>query len=340
MDLTVQKRALQLKAKQDQVFNRMGLAIGITSGFLWGVNNLLFSLGYAAIPEASIVNMMGDNAALFAIPLACAAINDSFAAIALTIFNVMRGMGQELWRTVKTKPGMIVCFAALLGGPIGQSCYFLGSALAGPAYALTITALYPIIGCLLARVLLKQEINGRMWLGICLSVIGAVVVSYAPPSGDSPNFVLGLMFAGVSALCWGTEIVLAVFGMSMVDPDIAINLREITSGLLLSLIVLPFVGGWTVVDVVVHTPKAITLLMAAGAAAGFSYLCWYSANNKIGCAKGMAMNSTFIIWGVVLNTIFGNITEITPNIAIGCFSVFCGVVLVSVNPLDFFKKGE
>lgn len=339
MEQAVHAQAVVLKEKQDRNFNRTGLFIGIGSGFLWGVNNLLFSLGYAYIPEEMLTALMGASAVLYAMPLACAAINDSFAAIALLIFNVSRGMGVEVWRSFKTKPGLIICFAALLGGPIGQSTYFLGSAMAGPAYALTITALYPIIGCLLSRVFLKQPINMRMWAGILLSVIGAIIVSYAPPEGDSPNFTMGLIFAGIAAFCWGTEIVLAVFGMSMVDPNIAINLREITSGVVLSLFVLPFVGGWTVVNAIAHTPSAIGLLAAAGTAAGFSYLMWYSANNKVGCAKGMAMNSTFIVWGVLLNILFGNITEITPNMVIGCISVLLGVVLVSVNPMEFFRKG-
>ena len=51
------------------------------------------------------------------------------------------------------------------------------------------------------------------------------------------------------------------------------------------------------------------------------------------------MNSTFIIWGVLLNIAFGNITEITPNMIIGCLSVLIGVTLVSVNPLEFIRRG-
>lgn len=44
----------------------------------------------------------------------------------------------------------------------------------------------------------------------------------------------------------------------MVDPDIAITLREMTSGLVLSLIVLPVVGGWSVVHSVVQIPSALS----------------------------------------------------------------------------------
>jgi len=338
LEQTIQQRALALKAKQDSKFNQIGLFIGVGSGFLWGLNNLLFSLGYGFIPEGTITSMMGASAALYAIPLACAAINDICAAIAVLFYNIINGMGQEVWRTFKTKPGLIVCLAALLGGPIGQSTYFMGSAMAGPAYALTITALYPILGCLFSRIFLKQPINARMWVGIFMSVIGAIIVSYAPPDGDAPNFTLGLIMAGIAAFCWGTEIVLATFGMSMVDPNIAITLREITSGTVLALIVLPIVGGWTAVSVIAGETSAITTLAAAGAVGGFSYLLWYSANNKVGCAKGMAMNSTFVVWGVLLNIIFGNITEITTNMVVGCISVTIGVILVSMNPLDFFRK--
>ena len=81
------------------------------------------------------------------------------------------------------------------------------------------------------------------------SVIGAIVISYVPPEGgNSETFYLGLLFASLAAFGWGAEAVLAVFGMSMIDPKIAINIRALTSGLFQAIFILPIVGGWAIVS--------------------------------------------------------------------------------------------
>ena len=60
----------------------------------------------------------------------------------------------------------------------------------------------------------------------------------------------------------------------------------------------------------------------------------------IGCAKGMAANITYIIWGRLLNFLFGNGAEITVSVMAGCLLVMVGVVLVTVNPKKLFSKEE
>ena len=78
--------------------------------------------------------------------------------------------------------------------------------------------------------------------------------------------------------------------------------------------------------------------MFAGIAAGISYLLWYRANNTIGCAKGMATNITYIIWGCLLTYIWGDSSEITVSMLIGCTCVIIGVLLVTVNPSELIEK--
>ena len=50
----------------------IGILTGLLSGFLWGVNNLLISLGYTHIPFASM-NREDSLLWFFGIPLACVA---------------------------------------------------------------------------------------------------------------------------------------------------------------------------------------------------------------------------------------------------------------------------
>lgn len=333
MNIPVNQTALVMKRKLDAQFDRKGVLIGLFSGGTWGINNVVLGLALTLVPA------LGDNAALYAIPLAAACLNDTLAGLWLLLYNGWAGRLQEIIRSLKTVPGLMVCLAALLGGPVANSGYLLGISMAGPAYALTITALYPIIGAILSRVFLKQHILPRVWAGMLLSVVGAIVISYVPPEGgNSEHFYLGLMFAALAAFGWGAEAVLAVFGMSMIDPKVAINIRELTSGLCIAIFILPLVGGWAVISEVILLPETIGTFALAGLAAGVSYLAWYTANSKCGVAKGMALNGTYVMWGVILSVIFLS-QPLTQNLAIGSLLVLIGATLVAINPKEFFSKG-
>ncbi len=334
MSISVNQKAIMMREKLNDNFARKGVFTGLFSGATWGLNSVLLGLALGLVPT------LGDSAALYAIPLAAACMNDSLAGLWLLIYNGGAGRIQEIMRSLKTFPGLMVCLAALLGGPIANGGYLLGISMAGPAYALTITALYPIVGAILSRIFLKQQIVPRVMLGMLLSVIGAIVISYVPPEGgNNPNFYLGILFASLAALGWGAEAVLAVFGMSMIDPKIAINIRELTSGLFLAIFVLPFVGGWAVISNVITLPGAFGAFAIAALAAGVSYLAWYKANTTIGVSKGMALNGTYVAWGVIFSVVFMN-SALTQNLVIGSGLVLLGATLVAINPKEFFKKGE
>jgi drug/metabolite transporter (DMT)-like permease len=287
-----------------------------------------------------LVPAMGEEAAIYSIPLAAACMNDTLAGLWLLIYNGGAGRFQEIMRSLKTFPGLMVCVAALLGGPIANGGYLLGISMAGPAYALTITALYPLVGTILSRIFLKQEIVPRVWVGMLLSVIGAIVISDVQPEGqNSSNFYLGILFASLAALGWGAEAVLAVFGMSMIDPKIAINIRELVSGTVMAIFILPIVGGWAVISKVMTLPGTFGAFAIAALAAGVSYLTWYKANTTIGVAKGMALNGTYVAWGVIFSVVFMS-QSLTQNLVIGSGLVLIGATLVAINPKEFFKSGE
>ncbi|EHQ92065.1 DMT family transporter [Desulfosporosinus youngiae] len=333
MSISGNQTAIIMKEKMNAKFARKGVFIGLFSGCAWGLNSVLLGLALSLVP------VMSENAALFAIPLAAACINDSLAGLWLLLYNVGAGRLKEILRSLKTFPGLMVCVAALFGGPVANGGYLLGISMAGPAYALTITALYPIVGALLSWIFLKQQIVPRVWVGMLLSVTGAIVISYVPPEGgNSETFYLGLLFAALAALGWGAEAVLAVFGMSMIDPKIAINIRELTSSLFLAIFILPFVGGWAVVSQVVTLPGTLGAFAIAALVAGTSYLSWYRANSTIGVAKGMALNGTYVMWGVIFSVVFLN-SPLTRNLLIGSGLVLIGATFVAINPKEFFKKG-
>lgn len=270
------------------------------------------------LPISQIASGLDAFSLAIIVSVVCAAINDICAAAALLVFNGIRGILSVVRHHLFTKAGFFVCLAALLGGPVGQSSYFLGIAFAGPSTALIITATYPIIGCILSYFFLHQKITIRMWLGIFISVVGAILVGYMPAEGAYAFFPFGLFCACLAAFCWGSEVVLSYYGMTDMDPDVAITLRECISGGVL-MFALATAGSLPVLRKIIETPPGISLLSGAGVIASFSYLMWYAAN------------STYVIWGVVINMLFTGWSSISAQTIVGCVCVLAGVTLVSLN---------
>lgn len=79
---------------------------------------------------------------------------------------------------------------------------------------------------------------------------------------------------------------------------------------------------------IIEIPSGISLLSGAGIIAGFSYLMWYAANKRI---RGMAANSTYVIWGVLLNALVVGWESVSAQTIAGCVCVLTGVILVSLT---------
>jgi drug/metabolite transporter (DMT)-like permease len=325
--------AVLMREKLNANFTKKGFITGLFSGCTWGMNSVLLGIGLGLVP------VLDEKALVFALPLAAAFLSDFIAGLWLLAYNGVAGRVQEILRTLKTFPGQMVCVAALIGGPIATGGFLLGISMAGPAYALPITALYPIVAAILSRIFLKQVIIPRVWFGIALSIVGAIFISYVPPEGTvSSVFYLGLIFASLAAIGWGSESVLSVFGMNMVDPKVAINIRQLISGLVLFVFILPFVGGWNLLPQIISLPSAFGVFILAALTSAASFLAWYKANNMIGVARGVVLNGTYVMWGAIFSVLFMGLA-LTQNLVIGSVLIMIGATLVVVDPKELFKKG-
>jgi uncharacterized membrane protein len=171
-----------------------------------------------------------------------------------------------------------------------------------------------------------------------ICVVGAIIINWVKPEGGS-NFTLGMICAFIAAIGWGLEGVLAAFGSATIDSDIAVNIREGASGIINAFIVLPIIGSLGLFGKTLTTGAPLMWLAIAGLCAAVSFLTWYKSNCMVGCAIGMSLNMTYVFFGVVLSILFLG-SAITPTIVTGSLVVFIGAMLVSVNPMDYFKKKE
>lgn len=326
----------ELRERKNLAYARKGMILALLSGMLWCFDGLALGEGLSAAP-------FNDARFWLIAPLLAAGMHDISAAVICFIYNCAHGRGREVFRTLFSKPGRFCILGALFGSPLGMGGYLMAVSLAGTAYTLPITSLYPAIAAVLAMIFLRERISRRAWGGLILCVAGGVVISYTPPtSGVSEYFYLGLAFAFVAALGWAAEGVCVTSGMDFIEPAVALNVYQIVSSLLYTLIIVPLLclvfGGEEGLPVgeflsgAFHS-AALPFIALAGVVGCVTYLCWYAALNMTGVSRAMALNITYALWGVVFSALFTDI-EITGNLAIGALVIFAGMVLVIGNPRE------
>lgn len=311
-------------------FRIAGIGNGLFSGLTYGIYSTL-------VMVASGYNPLVSAAGFLAAPFVSSGLNDLFAGIWLLFYNAKHGRLKELSRTLKTKPGQMLVIGFLLGGPVANGAYLVGLAMAG-AYAIPISATCSLFGSLFAWIFLKQRPTKRVVFGMLLCVVGAIIINWVKPEG-APNFTLGIVCALIAAVCWGLEGVFSSFGGAMIDTDVAVNLRELISGLVVLILIVPLVGGLKLLGGTMTAGIPIMWLVLSGLSAAASFVCWYKANSMVGCAIGMSLNVTYAFWGVLFCVLFlGQI--LTTTIVIGSIVIVLGAIIVTMNPLDLFRKGD
>lgn len=300
--------------------------IGISSGFLWAVNGLVLSL----LMGSELMKNYSEGI-IFFLPLVFAGFNDLFAGLFVLGYNGVLGKLKMLLPALKTKTGKWVCFAGLIGGPVGQCSYIMGISLAGPAYAIPISALCPMFGTILSFIFLKEKINLKTFICIVGCIVGTFVLSYQEPSGNYPYFYLGILFSLLAGFSWGLEATIVSYASKEeLEEEIILNIRELISGISILFLVLPCLNLFGSFSTTIQSFDIIKYLLFAGFFAGLSYLLYYKGMNLNGVSKGMALNSTFSLWSVVLSVIFLS-TPLTIFLVIGVIIVTVSIICLSFS---------
>ncbi len=306
---------------------RKGIFYAIGGGMLWGLDAVILSLIFAWIGSRGVI-----DETVYMLPLIFAMFHDAFGGLIMILFNLATGKIREYGRTLRTKPGGFICLAAVFGA-MAMSGYVLGLALGG-TYAVAITACYPAVGAILAAIFLKEKIVPRVWLGIVLVLTGAVIVSWVPPEGQYPHFYLGIGLALMGAFGWGMEGVLGVFGMDLVDSDIALGIRELVSSIIYAIFVIPLF--YVLFIKVTGDFFILAALAGVGVVGVVAYLGYYKGQNRAGVARGQALYVTYSIWFIVFSWAIGQ-AEPTVNLLIGALIELIGCVLIVGNPRELFS---
>ena len=352
---------------------KRGLAYGVLSGVMWGFQGpvlyvLAMTMGWFLDPYSNSLW----TGCLICLVFTC--VHDLFASGWVLLLTGVTGRIREIGRTLRTRPGRLAILSSICGGPVGMCGYILGMYLAGGTYAMAISAIYPAVGALFGRIFLKERIRPRVWGGIFCCLIGAVVVNFGSfeASTSGATFVIGVILSAMPAIGWAAEGTISAYGMDLIDPDVALWIREFFSFIFELVIVLAaagaliarFSGGsetYVLMDGATQVTqqlkwssayeilgcfftewRAVAWTVVAAAIGGYSYIFWYRAINMIGAARAMAFNVTYALWGILGYFLAGKVAymlygydsgyQITPLMLAGAVIITLGAILVVINP--------
>src|SRR4051794_4589980 len=149
------------------------------SGATWGVVAVLLP-GPGQLSGASLLAMSVAVAALF----------DTAAALFLLVCSAVAGSLVAVVRLLASRRVLAVGVCSVLGGPLFMGGYIAAVILAGPSDALTVTAMYPVVGALLAWLLLRQRLGRLGWVGVTVAAVGAGLIAVDASGADDSGHVL------------------------------------------------------------------------------------------------------------------------------------------------------
>ncbi|WP_291259267.1 DMT family transporter [Fusobacterium sp.] len=351
-----EKRILSMKKEMKDNFKKRGIKIGIISGALYGVYTALLTLGMSSDVWSDWYGENNAGLTVFTITYLLAALgnalNDTCSAVWALGNAAKDGKFNDFLRTVNSKPGRKIMLAALLGGPIAGTAYVIALQMAG-SIIVPISALCPAISAILGKIFYKQEINRRMALGILICVSASFLIGSTGVTGGeiSIQLFLGIIVALIAAFGWGFEGCVAGYASAMVDTQIGICIRQLTSGIVNLFIVIPLIGvlGSGVGESINLTLQALSSpamiwFVLSGLAAFLSFMMWYAGNSMCGSGLGTACNGTYSFFGpffcwIVLGVIYGKEGWSLPLVAwIGAVIMILGILIIAMNPLDLIRN--
>lgn len=316
---------------------KKGLFFGGLVGFAWGLDTVLMGL-------------LGNSEALKASSsstLVSAFLHDSFCFFWLAIVAMFNKSLMETFKLLKTKKGKATFLAALVGAPIGMSGYVMGIKYAAPAYASSLSVIYPGVGAVLSYFILKEKLSLRAIIGITISLLGSAALGYSKVDLSMyPHFYKGMAFTLLAVMGWASEGVIIGYAMKKIKdeehikatPQQFLTLRYLTSFIAYGAIIIPAIGGYKTVGELAKTGE-IFWFSGIAILGAITYLSWYKAVDYIGASMGTALNSTAAFWSIVFSSIILG-TEITPYLAACGFVIIVGVFIFAVDFKEFFGKKE
>lgn len=357
-----------LKKERRRKFLARGIIFALASGICYGLYTGFLTLAqtqgvwgewFAGATWGNGNPALSAFTITFALAALAAGINDLISGLwSFAVCAKNRQMG-DLWKTVKTKPGLTMMLCAAIGGPFATIAYVVAlnsaTAAGNPGVIVPIAALNCAIGAILGRVFFKQGLEAHKVAGILVCLVAAALVGGASFASMGPEALLGCLFAFLAAFGWGFEGCVAGFGTALIDYRIGIAIRQATAGVLELFVVFPVLavigGGMESVFALAGaalTSPSLLVFAISGLFAMPAFSFWYKGNSMCGTALGMACNGMYAFWGPFFIWIIMGVLNIggmaadypplSPVQWIGALIMIAGIFCIAVNPAGLLRR--
>lgn len=366
--MRAEARAATLRETQKRAFFARGITFAVASGICYGLYTGVLTLAetqdvwgawFAGETWGAGYPALGAFTIAFALAALASGVNDLASGIwSLLVCAKNRQLG-DLWKTVRTKPGIVMIISAAIGGPFAGTAYIVAlnsaTAAGNPGVIVPIAALNCAIGAVLGRILFKQTLEAHKVAGILVCLVAAGLIGGASFASIGPDALMGCLFALLAAFGWGFEGCVAGFGTTLIDYRIGIAIRQCTSGILELLVVFPVlacIGGGLESTLrlagAAFTSPALITFAISGLFAMPAFSFWYKGNSMCGTALGMACNGMYAFWGpffiwIIMGVLnIGGMAESYPPLSAiqwaGALIMVAGIFCVAVNPANLLRR--
>lgn len=309
---------------------------GILAGLTWGADTVILGIALAMSPFCST------EQAIFLAPFVSTFLHDLCSAVSMMVYMGVKGQLPAVARALKTKSGKWVVLAATIGGPIGMTGYVMTVHYMTASIGSIATAIFPAIGALCAYLFLKEKMKWYQWCALMLAIVGVFGLSYTP-GGTITNFWLGLLGAMMCSFGWGIEAVIVAHGLK--DPEMtdecALMIRQATSATIYGVILVPILKGWGfTISLFTGGGWLVPVICCAAIIGTASYVFYYRAISKIGAAKSMALNITYVVWAMLFTVICLRDMSAISFVSVSCaLLVMVGSIFSAADIRKLFGKG-
>ena len=299
---------------------------GIFAGITWALETVIIGIALGMTP------MTASSDIIFLAPFIATFLHDAASSIFMLIYNIARGKIRELGRVFKNSNLKWLVMASVIGGPMGMTGYMMAVKYMGASVGAVASAVYPAIGTALACLFLKERVRWYQWIFLAVTLFGVYGLSYSP-SIELENFWLGLLGALMCAFGWGIEAVILAKCLkdTSIKNEYALNIRQAVSALVYGIIILPVLGAWKTMGILVSQEsvgKVFATIAFAAFFATVSYLLYYRTIGNLGAAKAMALNITYTAWAIVFTVIIIKDMSVLNPLTLLCAGVIvvCGIL--------------
>ena len=314
---------------------RYGVIAGIFSGITWALYTIINNL----ITKNTIFNSYIEK--VFIPVLVIVFLHDFFSSIWLFFYLWRKRKLFELKRTIKSKNMFLIFLGALFGGPIGMSGYLLGIKYMGASYTASFSSTYLIVGTILSVIFLKEKINLKMIIAVLINMVGIFILNFQINEVDSNKIsILGIFSLILCIFGWALEGLIASYILKYkntdIEPSIAIFIRQLTSTIFYSFLIIPYIKAYNLVFIVLKS-NIVLYIALISVIGSLSFFLWYYSMSIIGVARGISLNVSYIIWTIIFEIILFN-AKFQLNFIVASILFIVSVILIAMSPEEKYIK--